>query len=73
MIVPELPFDLAADQIVANFEPFHIDGAGLRLLRSLRADILQRLSFFLEDDDPRWRVLVIRVLIQKLSLVFLID
>ena len=43
------------------------------MLRSLGADIVQRLSFFLDDDDPRWRVLVIRVLVQKLSLVLLID
>lgn len=73
MIVPEFPLDLAADQIIADFQSFHIDGASLRLLSSLRADVLQSLSFSFNDDDPRWRVFIIRVLVQELSLVFLID
>lgn len=73
MVVPELPLDLAADQVIADFKPFHINGASLRLLSGLRADVVQRLSISLEDDDPGRRILVISVLVQELSLVFLID
>lgn len=73
MIIPEFPLDLTADQVVSDFKSFHIDGASLRLLSGLRADVLQSLSFSLDDDDPRWRVLIIRVLVQELSLIFLIN
>lgn len=73
MVVPEFPLDLAADQVIADFEPFHINGASLRLLSGLRADVVQRLSLSFEDDDPGRRILVISVLVQELSLVFLID
>lgn len=73
MIVPKLPLDFSTDQVIPNFKFFNIDGAGLRLLCRLRANVLQCFSLFLEDNDPSWRVLVIWVLVQELSLVFLID
>lgn len=71
--IPKFPLNFAADQVFTDFKSFHIDGAGLRLLSAFRTNVVQSLSFSPENDDPGWRVLVIRVFVQELSLVFLID